>query len=71
MGRKVTEPRPFLTAAWRYLVMLNYEVPPAQFDCDVQAVYGPGFAECLSVRPRSAFLAEGSDVIVHRGRRLR
>lgn len=23
------EPRPFLTAAWRYLAMLNYEVPPA------------------------------------------
>ena len=21
-------PRPFLTARWRYLAMLNYEVPP-------------------------------------------
>jgi hypothetical protein len=42
----------------------------AQFDCDVAAVYGAGFAECLAVRPRSAFLAEGSDVVVHRGRRL-
>jgi uncharacterized protein len=25
----VTSERPFLTAAWRYLAMLNYEVPPA------------------------------------------
>jgi len=25
----MTEPRPFLTAAWRYLAMLNFEVPPA------------------------------------------
>ena len=23
------ESRPFLTASWRYLAMLNYEVPPA------------------------------------------
>jgi uncharacterized protein YqjF (DUF2071 family) len=23
------EPRPFLTASWRYLALLNYEVPPA------------------------------------------
>ena len=22
------DPRPFLTARWRYLAMLNYEVPP-------------------------------------------
>ena len=24
----MTQPRPFLTARWRYLAMLNYEVPP-------------------------------------------
>lgn len=47
-----------------------WEAAGARFDCDVQAVYGAGFAECLSVRPRSAFLAEGSAVAVHRGRRL-
>jgi uncharacterized protein YqjF (DUF2071 family) len=40
------------------------------FDCDVAAVYGPGFAECLGATARSAFLAEGSVVKVHRGRRL-
>ena len=42
----------------------------ARFDCDVRTVYGPGFAECLSARPRSAFLAEGSEVVVYGGRRL-
>jgi uncharacterized protein YqjF (DUF2071 family) len=42
-----------------------------ELDCDVGAVYGPGFAECLGARPRSAFLAEGSAVTVYRGRRLR
>ena len=43
----------------------------ARFDCDVRAVYGDGFAECLQARPRSAFVAEGSPVAVHHGRRLR
>jgi hypothetical protein len=39
-------------------------------DCDVGAVYGDAFAECLSGAPRSAFLAEGSPVAVYSGRRL-
>jgi uncharacterized protein YqjF (DUF2071 family) len=47
-----------------------WETEGAAFDCDVKAVYGPGFAEYLGSRPRSAFLAEGSRVTVHRGRRL-
>lgn len=42
----------------------------ARLDCDVRVVYGAGFAECLSARPRSAFLADGSAVEVYRGRRL-
>jgi hypothetical protein len=42
----------------------------AALACDVRAVYGPGFAECLLPTPRSAFLAEGSPVVVHSGRRL-
>jgi uncharacterized protein len=32
--------------------------------------YGAGFAECLGAPPRSAFLAEGSEVRVFRGRLL-
>ncbi len=39
-------------------------------DCDVRAVYGVGFSECLTAPARSAFLAEGSDVAVYPGRRL-
>jgi uncharacterized protein YqjF (DUF2071 family) len=41
-----------------------------RLDCDVRAVYGHGFAECLTALPRSAFLAEGSAVQVYKGRRL-
>jgi len=47
-----------------------WDTAGAQLDCDVKTVYGAGFAECLSVRPRSAFLAEGSAVTVYSGRRL-
>lgn len=49
---------------------LVWDAVGAQFDCDVRSVYGPGFAECLSMAPRSAFLAEGSMVSVYPGRRL-
>jgi uncharacterized protein YqjF (DUF2071 family) len=41
-----------------------------RLDCDVGAVYGRGFAESLTAVPHSAFLAEGSEVQVYRGRRL-
>jgi len=43
----------------------------ARFDCDVKAVYGAGFTECLGAQPRSAYLAEGSAVTVYRGQLLR
>ncbi|HZM28638.1 MAG TPA: DUF2071 domain-containing protein [Gemmatimonadales bacterium] len=47
-----------------------WQAVSAEFDCDVHLVYGAGFAECLTGPPRSAFLAEGSEVSVYRGRRL-
>jgi uncharacterized protein len=47
-----------------------WDAAGARLDCDVETVYGAGFAECLSARPRSAFLAEGSEVTVYSGRRL-
>jgi uncharacterized protein len=47
-----------------------WDAEAAGLDCDVGAVYGAGFAECLRPKPRSAFLAEGSAVTVSRGRRL-
>jgi uncharacterized protein len=47
-----------------------WEADGVEFDCDVRSVYGAGFAECLSMRPRSALLAEGSTVSVYPGRHL-
>ena len=40
----------------------------AALRCDVAALYGPEFAAALAGLPRSAFLAEGSEVAVHKGR---
>jgi hypothetical protein len=42
----------------------------ASLECDVAALYGPEFVGPLSGPPRSAFLAEGSPVTVHRGIRI-
>lgn len=39
----------------------------AHFDCDVPGFYGDQFG-CLLKKPASAFVAEGSPVIVHRGK---
>lgn len=38
--------------------------------CDVAALYGPEFAPILSQRPYSAFVADGSDIIVRQGTRI-
>ena len=42
----------------------------AQLDLDAGAVYGSAFAETLAAAPTSAFVAEGSEITVHRGRKL-
>ena len=42
----------------------------AEFDCDVGAVYGAGFVEPLAGAPSSAFVADGSPVVVRKGRKL-
>lgn len=42
----------------------------AELDADVAALYGPELAPFLVGRPVSAFVADGSEVIVRRGRRL-
>jgi uncharacterized protein YqjF (DUF2071 family) len=42
----------------------------ARLDCDVAAVYGAEFAPFLEATPTSAFVAEGSRVIVRRGVRV-
>jgi uncharacterized protein YqjF (DUF2071 family) len=42
----------------------------ASLECDAQLLYGPEFAEALSGAPSTAFVADGSPVVVRRGRRL-
>jgi hypothetical protein len=42
----------------------------SSLDCDVAALYGPGFAESLAAPPRSALVADGSEIIVRKGRRI-
>jgi len=39
----------------------------ASFDCDVPVAYGPEYATALCAAPHSAFVADGSAVIVRRG----
>jgi hypothetical protein len=50
-----------------------WEIRPAAsaaLDCDVGALYGPEFEDAVRGRPGSAFLADGSTVVVHRAARL-
>lgn len=56
---KVEHPR------WRI-----WQTRDVTFDCDAEALYGLQFAECFKAKPGSAFLAEGSPVIVYSGARL-
>lgn len=51
--------------AWRV-----YRCASPVLDCRVAALYGDAFVSALAGPPSSAFLAEGSAVSVHRGRRL-
>ncbi|HEU0185759.1 MAG TPA: DUF2071 domain-containing protein [Blastocatellia bacterium] len=39
----------------------------AAFECDVKRVYGPQFVECLGAKPASAFVADGSAIVVRKG----
>jgi uncharacterized protein YqjF (DUF2071 family) len=70
---------------WGYTVRrdggsLEYQVthPPwrvwaaasAELRCDGDRLYGAPFARALEAPPRSAFVADGSPVVVYRGRRL-
>lgn len=47
-----------------------WQVSESWLDCDVAGLYGPEFAPFLAGPPSSAFLAEGSAVVVRQGRRL-
>ena len=51
----------------------RWRVAPAadvELVCDVGRLYGDEFAEALSREPASAFLADGSEILVRSGRRL-
>jgi hypothetical protein len=51
----------------------RWQVAPAArwwFDCDVAALYGPQFVAALGARPRSVFVAEGSEVTVRSAVRI-
>jgi hypothetical protein len=48
-----------------------FEVADASLQGDVAGVYGPAFQTCLGQTPLSAFLAEGSEIAVQPGLRLR
>lgn len=47
-----------------------WQVSACEFQCDVARLYGPEFEEPLNQAPSSAFLAEGSEVVVYQGSKL-
>ena len=47
-----------------------WQVSESWLDCNVAGLYGPEFAPYVAGAPSSAFLAEGSPVVVRQGRRL-
>jgi uncharacterized protein YqjF (DUF2071 family) len=48
-----------------------WQVSRAELECDIPAIYGDEFREALSGTPSSAFLADGSAISVHMGKRIR
>lgn len=51
--------------AWR-----TWQVESCNFEADVESLYGSRFIKCLSQKPHSALVAEGSDVVLHFGAKL-
>ena len=47
-----------------------WQVSHSQFECDVAALYGAQFVEPLSQQPSSAFVADGSAIVVRQGQRI-
>jgi len=47
-----------------------WQTSEAAFECDVKQVYGRQFVECLSAKPGSAFVADGSAIVVRKGMRI-
>jgi hypothetical protein len=47
-----------------------WETQTAEFKCDVAGLYGENFCDFLNHPPSSAFLADGSEINVHKGIKL-
>lgn len=47
-----------------------WPVSEAVLDADVKTLYGEEFVKVLAAKPSSAFLAEGSEIVVRRGARI-
>lgn len=47
-----------------------WQATDARLDCDAETLYGPQFADVLRGSPHSAFVAEGSAIEVHHGRKI-
>jgi hypothetical protein len=47
-----------------------WKASSVEFDCDAEAFYGAALAPILDRPPVSAYLAEGSEVAVRRGRAI-
>lgn len=47
-----------------------WQVADHRFEGDVAALYGPQYVPALSAAPTSVFVADGSEVVVRRGRRI-
>jgi hypothetical protein len=47
-----------------------WQVSESQASVSIADLYGPAFVETLSRKPTSAFLAEGSPIVVYAGQRL-
>lgn len=48
-----------------------WNVTDARLDCNIAEIYGDKFMKALAGPPASAFVAEGSEIVVRMGRRLK
>jgi len=47
-----------------------WQAQSCRLECDVENFYGRQFTNALNAQPSSAFLAEGSEITVYKGRRI-
>lgn len=53
-------------APWRIHKVNEYDI-----HCEATRLYGPGFGEAMAAEPLSVFMAEGSEVIVREGKKIK